>query len=283
VRFRKVRVLPTLAYLAGWLIPWRSHIKVRAAKSGLAFFSHRRSLSARHIAKYGGLEPDITDWLSSHLASCRPGLFVDAGANIGWYSLHAVRIAAVEKVIAFEPDPANARMFNRNLRNDAGKVVLMVAALGDRRGTATLHRYKNSNTGRHSIATDHGMGSISVPLVDLDSALDELGFGDKPIAALKIDVEGYEPAVIAGARRALARTQAVVLELSPLLYRRAGLSTETMLQTLRAAGFSPFLVGSGGVLRPDDVDRIGRAEMTDLVWLKDAASAPRSTDAAAAD
>jgi FkbM family methyltransferase len=270
---RRTRILPTLAYAAGWLIPWRSYVKVRAAKSGLALFSHKRCYTARHIAKYGGLEPDITDWLSGHLSTCRPGLFVDIGANIGWYALHAARMPAVEKVVAFEPDPANARMFERNLRNDTGKVVLKVAAVGERRGTAQLHRYKNSNTARHSIVADHGMGSIAVPLVDLDGTLDELGLGDQPIAAIKIDVEGYEPAVIAGGRRALARTQAVILEFSPSLYRRAGLSIETMLQTLRNAGFSPFLVETGGTLRPDGVDRSSRDETVDLVWLKEAAPA----------
>lgn len=281
-RFRKVRLWPTIAYLAAWLIPWQSYVKVRAAKSGLTFFTHRRSMTARHIAKYGAIEPDITDWLSNHLSSCQPGVFVDVGANVGWHALHAAHLPGVEAVVAFEPDPINAWLFDRNRSQVAAKIVLVVAALGDRRGTAQLHRYKPSNPGRHSIAVDHGSGSILVPLLDLDGALDDLGFGDQPIAALKIDVEGFEPAVIAGARRALARTRVVVLELSPSLHRQAGFSTEAMLQTLRTAGFSPFTVGSGGHLYPDDVSWIDQDRVVDLIWLKRDANASGGADAAGA-
>jgi FkbM family methyltransferase len=275
-----VRLWPTIAYLAAWLIPWRSYIKVRAAKSGLAFFSHRRSLIARHIAKYGAIEPDLTDWLSEYLSSCRPGLFVDAGANVGWHALHAARMPGVEAVVAFEPDPTNAWLFDRNRSQVDGKIILMVAALAEKRGTALLHRYKNSNPGRHSIAVGYNLGSILVPVVDLDGALDDLGFGDQPIAVLKIDVEGFEPAVIAGARRALGRTQVVVLELSPALHRKAGFSTEPMLQTLRMEGFSPFTVGSGGRLSPNAVDWVDQDYVVDLVWIKDDPNARREMCAA---
>lgn len=267
-RFRKIRLWPTIAYLAAWLIPWQCYVKVRAAKSGLAFFSHRRSTTARHIAKYGAVEPDLTDWLCNHLSSCPPGLFVDVGANVGWHTLHAARMPGVEAVVAFEPDPVNAWLFDRNRSQISAKIVLVVAALAAQRGTALLHRYKNSNPGRHSIVVDYDLGSILVPLLDLDGALDDLGFGDRPIAALKIDVEGFEPAVIAGAHRALSRTQVVVLELSPSMHRQAGFSTGAMLQTLRAAGFSPFTVGSGGQLHPNSVDWVDQDCVVDLIWLR---------------
>ncbi len=108
---------------------------------------------------------------------------------------------------------------------------------------------------------------VEVPLVDLDGALDELGLSDEPIAVLKVDVEGFEPAVIAGAQRALGRTQAVVLEVAPRLYRDAGFVIEDMLRILRANGFSPFTLESGA-LRPDRTDWSDQDEVHDLVWLK---------------
>jgi FkbM family methyltransferase len=262
-------LLPALAYYAAWLIPWRSCIKVRAEKSGLAFYSDRRCVIARHIGKYGGIEPELTDWLAGHLSSCPPGLFIDVGANVGWHSLHAARMPGVETVIAFEADPWNARLLDRNrTENGVANVMLVVAAVGDRRGTAQLNRYKTSNSGRHSLAVDHGCGSVTVPLIDLDGALDDLGVGDKPIAAMKIDVEGFEPAVIAGAHQALGRTQAVVLELSPRLYRDAGLAIGTMLDTLRANGFSPFTIEAGGALQADNTIWTDQDCVRDLVWLK---------------
>src|SRR5207302_851192 len=123
-----------------------------------------------------------------------PGLFVDAGANIGWHALHAARQANVEAVVAFEPDPFNAWLLDRNLSaNGIDKIVVVAAALGASRGTVQLHRYKASNFGRHSAIADHAHGpSATVPLVDLDGALRDLGLAGRPVRVLKIDVEGYE-------------------------------------------------------------------------------------------
>ena len=143
-------------------------------------------------------------------------LVVDVGANLGWHALHAAKHRNVDRVIAFEPDPFNAWLLHRNVtENGAGNVIVETRALGAEPGVATLFHYKSSNAGRHSLAVDHGFGSRQVPLIDLDGALSGLGFADRRIALIKIDVEGYEPAVLAGARGALARSDAVLMEYSP--------------------------------------------------------------------
>jgi FkbM family methyltransferase len=257
-------MLPTIAYLAAWLVPWRPYMKVRAERSGLVFHAHRRCVTARHISKYGAFEPDLTAWLASHLATCEPGLFVDAGANIGWHSLHAAAIKSVEQVVAFEPDRENALLFERG-RADSGfaNVILVPIALGARKGIARLNRYKSSNTGRHSIATDHGMGSITVPVTDLDSALDDLGLGHKPISVLKIDVEGFEPAVLAGAARALTRTRVVAMEISAHLHSEGRDAANELSQ----AGFSPFAL-NGNRLTPLLLQELAPGFPIDTIWIK---------------
>jgi FkbM family methyltransferase len=252
-------------------VPWQSFVRVRAEKSRLVFYTNRRCVSARHISKYGEIEPRLTQWLASYLTTCPPGLFIDAGANIGWHSLHVAALPGVEQVVAYEADPTNGYVFDRNrAANNITNMILVVAALGDRRGTARLNRYKASNTGRHSIAFDHGMGSIQVPLVDLDSSLDDLGLGHKPIAVLKIDVEGYEPAVIAGARRAIGRTQVILMEVS-----RAAVN-DGLVSTLREAGLFPFVIDPDGRLVsidswPDDV--------LDIIWMRKGSTKAPNVDA----
>lgn len=79
------------------------------------FFVHRRDLIGRHIAKYGSHEPVLTRWISDYLATSSRGLFVDVGANLGWYAVHAAQHTAVETVIAFEPDSFNGWLLDRNL------------------------------------------------------------------------------------------------------------------------------------------------------------------------
>ena len=98
------RPIGTLFFLLAWLMPWRPAYCIRAEHSKLSFFVHRRDLIGRHIAKYGSHEPVLTRWISDYLATSSQGLFVDIGANLGWYAVHAARHTAVKTVIAFEPD-----------------------------------------------------------------------------------------------------------------------------------------------------------------------------------
>ena len=267
---RLPRSLAALAFWGAWLLPWRPVFRARARGSRLVFYVHRRDDIGRHIAKYGEHEPVLTRFIGERLAAGKPGLFIDVGANLGWHTLHAARHATVECVLAFEPDAFNASLLARNLAaNRIDNVIVRVAAVGAAAGAGRLYRYKPSNLGRHSLICDHGLGSSPVALVGLDGALENLRLDRRPIRVLKIDVEGYEPAVIAGAARALARTETVILEYSPALSRAAGLSLEQMLTQLDAAGFSAArLDRDGGIVALDGAAVKALDGVTDLVWTR---------------
>ncbi len=261
----------TLAYVMAWLLPWRSVYRVRAQQSRLAFFVNRSDVIGRHIAKYGWHEPELTAWIGGRLAAAPTGLFIDVGANMGWHALHAAQQPSVEAVVAFEPDAFNAWLLDRNLtENRIEKVIVSACAVGARRGVARLNRYKAANFGRHSLITDHGYGSRTVPLVDLDGALDDLGFGARPVTILKIDVEGYEPAVIAGASRTLALAGVVILEYSPELSCAGSLSADDMVEHLIRSGLAPHRLQADGRLAPIEPDALkSLGGVTDLIWLRE--------------
>lgn len=255
----------TLNFLLAWLIPWRPAFRTRAKNSKLVFYAHFRDIIGRHIGKYGVHEPRITQWMADYLsAAAGPGMVVDVGANLGWHAVHAAQYAAVETVVAFEPDLFNAQLLDRNLTaNKIDKVVVSTCAVGAQSGIARLHRYRGTNYGRHSLLTDYGYGSRLVPLRDLDSALESLGLSEQPILVLKIDVEGYEPAVIEGARRTLTRTQAIALEYSPDLVELAA-----MVDALHAAGFAPYVFKDDRRITEialDDLRKVGG--QTDVIWI----------------
>lgn len=260
----------TLAFLMSWLVPWHPIFRVRSAQSNLAFFVHRRDAIGRHIAKYGTHEPLLTKWLSDYLAVAQPGLFIDVGANLGWHALHAARHDAVETVVAFEPNPFNAQLLERNRSlNNITNLVIKASAAGAECGLARLHCYKNSNLGRHSMVTDYGYESQIVPVITLDQALVELGFDDRPVTALKIDVEGFEPAVIAGASQTLKRTNAVILEYSPELSGGSGLSPEDMVARLCNAGLIPFALRvTGGTSRIGIDELLAFKGQLDIIWIR---------------
>jgi FkbM family methyltransferase len=270
VRQTLPRTVETLQFLAAWLVPWRPAFRTRAAGSGLWFYVHHRDALGRHIAKYGTHEPLVTRWLSRFLDTAPPGIAIDVGANLGWHALHAAIHRNVEAVIAFEPDPFNAWLLERNLaENGIDKAIVETRAVGAAPGVATLHRYRSSNFGRHTLIADHGHGARTVPVTDLDGAIAALGFGERPVSVIKIDVEGYEPAVIAGAARTLARADALILEYSPELSRAGGLSTDDMTARLQAAGFVPFaLLSTGGIARIGVDELRGFSGSLDLVWLR---------------
>jgi FkbM family methyltransferase len=230
---------------------------------------HRRDLIGRHIAKYGTHEPLLTQWLSAYLATSSRGIFVDVGANIGWHAIHAAQHKTLETVVAFEPDAFNAWLLDRNLSlNGIGNVVVNTCAVGARPGLIRLHRYKSSNRGRHSVLADYGYGSSLVPMIGLDAALEGLGMTDRPVLIVKIDVEGYEPEVVAGATQTLARADVAVIEYSPGLSRAGGLAHEDMLDRLYAAGLKPYRLSSDGWTGESTVGK-GRFDgQIDLIWIR---------------
>jgi FkbM family methyltransferase len=273
LRYLMIRIprpVGTLSFLLAWLVPWRPAFRVRAEPSKLSFFVHRRDAAGRHIAKYGHHESLLTQWISDHLSNSSPGIFVDVGANLGWHVVHAAQKEAVETVVAFEPDPFNAWLLDRNLSlNQIDNVIVCNCAVGAQRGVVTLHRYKSSNFGRHSVLTDYGNESRTVPVTDLDSKLDAIGLADRRVLVLKIDVEGYEPAVIAGAQQTLARTDVVILEYSPDLSRSGGLSVDGMLDQLQVAGFVPHGLAADGRFAAIAVDELRKNKgQVDLIWIR---------------
>jgi FkbM family methyltransferase len=231
----------SLKYLLARMNPFAEQAWAIHRASGLRFRVNLRDVVGRTILRRTAYEPGLTAWLLAGFEQGAGGLFVDVGANIGWFSLQAARSGKVTRVLAIEPDAGNHGLLQANIqRNRLGARVDAVAcAAGAEPGLARLHQYKASNRGRHSLLVQHGHGSSWVPVEPLDVLLERLGLGDAPIAAIKIDVEGYEPWVLVGAARALTRAEALLVELSPEMSRAGGLELSGMLDDIAKAGFVP--------------------------------------------
>lgn len=153
----------------------------------------------------------------------RSSTVIDVGANIGLSTILLSRMT--ERVIAFEPSPPNVAFQRRNLkRNGITNVEVHAAAVSDRPGTLRFH-VAQFGAGSHVVAAGHVSGG-AVPTVDVPAiTLDETEL--PPVAFIKIDAEGHDPDVLAGAGRLLARDR-------PLIY------TEVNIWCLSAfAGHSP--------------------------------------------
>jgi FkbM family methyltransferase len=132
--------------------------------------------------------------------------FVDVGANLGVYSVHAQRFA--RSVLAFEPHPHVARRLRRILSHGAVREI----ALSDHSGTADLSipvLWGGDVDTRSSLEGDANPGfelrSVTVKLERLDD------IRTSKIGVMKVDVEGHELAVVEGATATLIRDRPTVI------------------------------------------------------------------------
>ncbi len=144
------------------------------------------------------------------LAALKPGdLAIDLGANVG---LFTARMAATgADVVAFEPDPHAFALLSARVGR-LPNVTLIAAAAGDKAGSLTLFRHQDFDRkpdqrtksssiipGKHKMDAAHG---VTVEVIDFTAWLAQQ---NRPVALLKIDIEGAEVALL---ERLLAAPQA---------------------------------------------------------------------------
>ena len=127
-------------------------------------------------------------------------LTLDVGANIGYFtSLLACRAGAVR---AFEPHPDIGATLERNAATWGHEnVTVDRRAVSHHKGTAHLAVPGAFLTNRGTstlLQTPHEIAGFEIETVTLDSLVDE------PVGVAKLDVEGYEPEVLAGAANVLS-------------------------------------------------------------------------------
>jgi FkbM family methyltransferase len=141
----------------------------------------------------------------------RPGeTFVDVGAAIGTYSvLIASRTGAI--VHAVEPMTPNLVMLRRNLRANRVEASVHVheVAVSDEEGLAWIRAGRNLYLSK--LESAEAPGSHQIRRTTLAELARSTGLGT--IDLLKVDVEGHEPEVLAGAWTLLEARRVPVLSL----------------------------------------------------------------------
>lgn len=145
--------------------------------------------SLRYYGEYSQVELDFM------LEVLNPSCIVyDVGANIGY---HTTAFASkAKKVYAFEPNPHNYSMLQKNAAS-LSNVHLVNAAVGDHNGTTKIGDFDPEVETENFGMMKCGDEGVEVPLVSLD----DCGFDGPDL--IKIDVEGYEYAVIKGCEKML--------------------------------------------------------------------------------
>lgn len=192
---------------------------------------------------------------------------VDVGANIGYFSLLASKaVGDSGRVIAFEPDPRTFGFLKSNLEsNDARNVEAHRLAVSRTSGSLLLAQGKQDTMNRLVADRDDADHVIHVEVISLDS-LDI----DTEIGLLKVDAEGYDYEVLAGATKTLSRTRNVVVECSERQLRANGTSSNQLVALLLASGFDVWKVDDDG--RPTErVDESYVGQGGNLLGTRDSA------------
>lgn len=180
----------------------RDRFSVKA--QGLTFVVGHKDLIDHNLALDGAWEPVQLNRLAIAAGEVPFDVFLDIGANAGFYSAIVAAKDLAKEVIAFEPDPGNYARLKANLEanNLQEEVWALQQALGDKAGEVTLTESSEHNRGESYITQDDmPAGAIThrVKQVKFD---DEYQIKGKHIL-IKMDIEGYEFHALAGMERTL--------------------------------------------------------------------------------
>ena len=186
-------------------------------------------------------EPETLAWIETFA----PGeVLWDIGANIGVFTLYAARVASA-RVVAFDPLPFNHAGLVRNLTLNGlhDRVMALCIALSDKTEIAPLKVPQEADTPGGAGGVFAGETDNYGQAVDAVYELRALGYSiddflekfDVPFPNhLKMDIDGIQDRVIAGARRTLrdVRLKSAMLELQPMPKQ-----TAFILKEMEDAGF----------------------------------------------
>ncbi len=201
----------------------------------------------------------------------QPGdTFIDVGANIGWFTIHAAKHLGLSgKIVSFEPSSEIHDHLQTNIKlNSLATSItkLEKIALSDQNSTAVLSNTVETNSGRTSIIND-------VNLIETNSTaeiVETIKFDDyyqkenlKKIKLIKIDVEGAEMKVLQGMSSALKQKvfDYILIEVCENFLRQAGSSSIDLLTMLSNYGYSLYTITLFGIKPLKNIQTISFANI----------------------
>ena len=212
---------------------------------GCTLSGNTRDFIQRYIYYFGVWEPNISAWIERSLA---PGdVFIDVGANIGYYSLLAGRIVGSHgKVVAIEALP---EIFDRLARhvaeNHLENVRLVNEAAAAEPGEITLYFGAEQNIGSTSMvqSAETSDRTATVPARPLWAML--TAQERQRARVIKIDVEGAEATVVRGLQLdspEYRRDLELVIEVSCERWHDEGARANEFIRFMQAFGFNVYVL-----------------------------------------
>lgn len=198
----------------------------------------RQDLEVYDGLLHKGYEPMTTRLLYENLGA--GDVFVDAGANNGYFSLIASKLIGNKgKVLSFEPSPSTFQRLKHNLSLNISKnTEAFNVALSNEEGIATFYQFHFAD-GNNSFVKLPGTREITVNTNRLDKVLN----GEMP-TMIKIDVEGYERELLEGGKKSILENEQIkiIMEYNRRLLRKRKRDYDSVINLLREYDFRIWMI-----------------------------------------
>lgn len=149
---------------------------------------------------------------------------IDVGANTGQFAKEISTIFTNANIYCFEPIPEAFAQLSSWANTQNGKVFSFNYCLGEKEGEVEMYYHENHTPSSSLLVTTElteryypitkKQRIISVKQKTLDDALEELQTELLSEIIIKLDVQGYEKYVIAGAYKTFANASACIVEIN---------------------------------------------------------------------
>jgi FkbM family methyltransferase len=209
------------------------------------------------------------------------GVMLDIGANVGQTCLPRIVLGDFQAIYAAEPEPDNYARLKATIAANRmnGFVLPDRVAIGSRDGVLRLTR---GHFRGHAAAPEGAKSVLEVPLLTIDTWIEQLGIDPDTISYVKTDTNGYELDVIRGAPRLLARGLSVwQIEVAPAFMAPLGADVAMLSEEIKKhfTHFMDFshsepgdairpvadLPGALDYLKTMETSRGGKEPQTDLI------------------
>jgi FkbM family methyltransferase len=191
------------------LLPWNTRIWVEV-NDGLGK-GLRLRMNPRYDTTYwdGAYEQRIQEIFAKHVTS--GAIVYDIGANIGFFSLLAARLAGIQgKVFAFEPDPDNAARIREHIQANQIHTVTLVTAPVWSSSTRVFFARSTDHSSR-LVGTVQASGETGNGFFEQAVSLDEFASTHPAPTFIKMDIEGGETEALAGATHMFEKSKPLLL------------------------------------------------------------------------
>jgi len=216
------------------------------ARDGRMFVVDLASNMQDSLYFLGEYEKAITRFVEDVIREYRCKIFIDAGANFGWYTTLFAKHAGDEGFVhAFEPVPTTFDNLQRNLdlMDHPTNVKLNNLALGEAKSQAVINVFPGEPVGHASLSNHDRTETIqfACEIIPLDDYLVANSVGN--VDFVKVDIEGAELNFLKGAELLLQQQKPPIflMEMALNQTRNFGYLPNDLIQFLRSRADYRFL------------------------------------------